>query len=187
MTRPTPLLEVNALKKHFPIKGGVLGGTTGHVYAVDGVSFESFCTAIQMHDHRQNKNFLARKTTTNNQKTTYAPRTNKTPASAGSDPKLGGAKPQTTTPTSTTNRLPVEEMKDLLARGACFHCKKTGHRSRECPKRLTEKRASDARIAAIMARMGYDEKMTDDLSAAETGSTTSTGKVLEVLSEDEGN
>ena len=39
MTRPTPLLEVNALKKHFPIKGGVLGGTTGYVYAVDGITF----------------------------------------------------------------------------------------------------------------------------------------------------
>ena len=34
-----PLLEVNALKKHFPLHGGVLGGVTGHVYAVDGVSF----------------------------------------------------------------------------------------------------------------------------------------------------
>ena len=34
-----PLLEVNSLKKHFPIKGGILGGTTGYVYAVDGVSF----------------------------------------------------------------------------------------------------------------------------------------------------
>ena len=40
MTKPTPLLEVNALKKHFPIKGGILGGTTGYVYAVDGVSFD---------------------------------------------------------------------------------------------------------------------------------------------------
>ena len=39
MTRPVPLLEVNALKKHFPIRGGVLGGVTGQVYAVDGVSF----------------------------------------------------------------------------------------------------------------------------------------------------
>ncbi len=39
MNRPTPLLEVNALKKHFPIKGGVFGGVTGQVYAVDGVSF----------------------------------------------------------------------------------------------------------------------------------------------------
>ncbi len=39
MTKPTPLLEVNALKKHFPLRGGVFGGVTGHVYAVDGVSF----------------------------------------------------------------------------------------------------------------------------------------------------
>ncbi len=34
-----PLLEVNGLKKHFPIHGGVLGQVTGQVYAVDGVSF----------------------------------------------------------------------------------------------------------------------------------------------------
>ena len=34
-----PLLEVQGLKKHFPLRGGVLGGTTGYVYAVDGVSF----------------------------------------------------------------------------------------------------------------------------------------------------
>lgn len=34
-----PLLEVNALKKHFPLHGGLLGRTTGHVYAVDGVTF----------------------------------------------------------------------------------------------------------------------------------------------------
>ena len=40
MTRPIPLLEVNALKKHFPIRGGLLGGTTGYVYAVDGVTFD---------------------------------------------------------------------------------------------------------------------------------------------------
>ncbi len=33
------LLEVNALKKHYPIKGGLLGGQTATVYAVDGVSF----------------------------------------------------------------------------------------------------------------------------------------------------
>ena len=39
MTRPVPLLEVNALQKHFPIKGGLLGGVTAKVYAVDGVSF----------------------------------------------------------------------------------------------------------------------------------------------------
>ena len=35
-----PLLEVNDLKKHFPVRGGFFGGTTGHVYAVDGVSFD---------------------------------------------------------------------------------------------------------------------------------------------------
>ena len=33
------LLEVRDLKKHFPIKSGVLQATTGQVYAVDGVSF----------------------------------------------------------------------------------------------------------------------------------------------------
>ncbi len=34
-----PLLEVSDLKKHFPIRGGLLGNTTGYVYAVDGISF----------------------------------------------------------------------------------------------------------------------------------------------------
>jgi oligopeptide/dipeptide ABC transporter ATP-binding protein len=34
-----PVLEVENLKKHFPIQSGVLKRTTGHVYAVDGVSF----------------------------------------------------------------------------------------------------------------------------------------------------
>jgi peptide/nickel transport system ATP-binding protein len=34
-----PLLEVEGLKKHFPIHGGVLGGVTAKVLAVDGVSF----------------------------------------------------------------------------------------------------------------------------------------------------
>jgi peptide/nickel transport system ATP-binding protein len=33
------ILEVNDLKKHFPIRGGFFGGVTGQVYAVDGVSF----------------------------------------------------------------------------------------------------------------------------------------------------
>ncbi|MBR0647238.1 ABC transporter ATP-binding protein [Plastoroseomonas hellenica] len=33
------ILEVSDLKKHFPIHGGFFGGTTAHVYAVDGVSF----------------------------------------------------------------------------------------------------------------------------------------------------
>ena len=34
-----PLLEVNVLKKHFPIHGGFLGQVTAKVYAVDGVTF----------------------------------------------------------------------------------------------------------------------------------------------------
>ena len=33
------ILEVSDLKKHFPIRTGVLKRTTGQVYAVDGVSF----------------------------------------------------------------------------------------------------------------------------------------------------
>ena len=35
----TALLEVNALKKYYPIKGGLFGGQTATVHAVDGVSF----------------------------------------------------------------------------------------------------------------------------------------------------
>ncbi len=38
-TRET-LLEVNDLKKHFPIRGGILSRTVGYVYAIDGVSFK---------------------------------------------------------------------------------------------------------------------------------------------------
>lgn len=34
-----PLLKVKDLKKHFPVKKGLLGRTAGHVKAVDGVSF----------------------------------------------------------------------------------------------------------------------------------------------------
>jgi len=34
------LLEVLDLKKHFPLRGGLLGQTTGYVYAVDGVTFD---------------------------------------------------------------------------------------------------------------------------------------------------
>jgi oligopeptide/dipeptide ABC transporter ATP-binding protein len=34
-----PLLEVNGLKKHFPIRRGLLGRVSGHVHAVDGISF----------------------------------------------------------------------------------------------------------------------------------------------------
>ena len=36
----TPVLKVDGLKKHFPIKKGILSRTVGHVYAVDGVSFQ---------------------------------------------------------------------------------------------------------------------------------------------------
>jgi peptide/nickel transport system ATP-binding protein len=35
-----PLLQVNDLKKHFPIRGNLFGRSTSRVYAVDGVSFE---------------------------------------------------------------------------------------------------------------------------------------------------
>jgi oligopeptide/dipeptide ABC transporter ATP-binding protein len=35
----TPLLAVEGLKKHFPVRKGVLSRTVGHVHAVDGVSF----------------------------------------------------------------------------------------------------------------------------------------------------
>src|SRR5215472_18923257 len=34
-----PVVEVAGLKKHFPIRQGVLRRAAGHVYAVDGVSF----------------------------------------------------------------------------------------------------------------------------------------------------
>lgn len=34
-----PIVEVRDLKKHFPVKKGLLQHTVGHVYAVDGVSF----------------------------------------------------------------------------------------------------------------------------------------------------
>ena len=37
---PEALLSVRGLKKHFPIKSGVLRRQTGSVYAVDGVSFD---------------------------------------------------------------------------------------------------------------------------------------------------
>ncbi|TXL82342.1 dipeptide ABC transporter ATP-binding protein [Vineibacter terrae] len=34
-----PVLEVSGLKKHFPVRKGLLRRTVGHVFAVDGVSF----------------------------------------------------------------------------------------------------------------------------------------------------
>ncbi|MFW5814979.1 MAG: ABC transporter ATP-binding protein [Spirochaetota bacterium] len=37
-----PVLSVRELKKHFPIKSGVFGRVTGHVKAVDGVSFDIY-------------------------------------------------------------------------------------------------------------------------------------------------
>ncbi|MEA2742556.1 MAG: hypothetical protein QOG25_927 [Acetobacteraceae bacterium] len=40
MSSGRPLLEVNGLKKHFPIHGGLLGQVTAKVYAVDGVTFD---------------------------------------------------------------------------------------------------------------------------------------------------
>ena len=36
---PQYILQVNGLKKYFPIKGGMIGKTTGYVKAVDGVTF----------------------------------------------------------------------------------------------------------------------------------------------------
>ena len=39
MNNARPLLEVLALKKHFPLKSGLLAGSRGYVYAVDGVTF----------------------------------------------------------------------------------------------------------------------------------------------------
>ncbi len=35
----TPVLQVDGLKKHFPVRKGLLRHIVGHVYAVDGVSF----------------------------------------------------------------------------------------------------------------------------------------------------
>ena len=39
-TAQPPVLEVEGLKKHFPVKKGLLSRHAGKVYAVDGVSFE---------------------------------------------------------------------------------------------------------------------------------------------------
>jgi oligopeptide/dipeptide ABC transporter ATP-binding protein len=38
-TSAAPLLEVEGLKKHFPVHKGLLGRKVGQVYAVDGISF----------------------------------------------------------------------------------------------------------------------------------------------------
>ncbi len=37
---PGPLLSITGLTKHFPLKGGLLGGSKGVVRAVDGISFD---------------------------------------------------------------------------------------------------------------------------------------------------
>lgn len=34
-----PLIEVKGLKKHYPIRGGIISHTIGNIYAVDGVDF----------------------------------------------------------------------------------------------------------------------------------------------------
>ena len=40
MNATPPVLRVTDLKKHFPVRKGLLSRTVGHVYAVDGVTFE---------------------------------------------------------------------------------------------------------------------------------------------------
>ncbi len=40
MSKKAPILRVEDLKVHFPIRGGLFGAPTGYVRAVDGVSFE---------------------------------------------------------------------------------------------------------------------------------------------------
>jgi peptide/nickel transport system ATP-binding protein len=42
MTEDDPLLSVRDLKKHYPIRSGLLKRVSGHVKAVDGVSFDVF-------------------------------------------------------------------------------------------------------------------------------------------------
>ena len=44
---PQYILMVNHLKKYFPIKGGLLSQTVGHVKAVDGVTF-NLCRGCTM-------------------------------------------------------------------------------------------------------------------------------------------
>ncbi|MGZ5120380.1 MAG: ATP-binding cassette domain-containing protein, partial [Burkholderiales bacterium] len=36
---PTPLLQVENLTKHFPVRKGVFSQLSGHVHAVDDISF----------------------------------------------------------------------------------------------------------------------------------------------------
>ena len=39
---PTPLLSAIDVRKHYPLRGGLLGRSTGTVRAVDGVSFDLY-------------------------------------------------------------------------------------------------------------------------------------------------
>ena len=39
MSANYPLIQVENMKKYYPIKGGIITHTTGHVKAVDGVNF----------------------------------------------------------------------------------------------------------------------------------------------------
>ena len=43
-----PVLAVRDLKKHFPVKKGLLRRTVGQVYAVDGISFASERCHVEM-------------------------------------------------------------------------------------------------------------------------------------------
>ena len=47
-----PLLQVNDLKKHFPVRGHLLKRNASRVYAVDGVSFEIAPMAIKLSPRR---------------------------------------------------------------------------------------------------------------------------------------
>lgn len=39
MSEKTPLIQVDHLKKYYPIKGGIITHVTGNIHAVDDVSF----------------------------------------------------------------------------------------------------------------------------------------------------
>ena len=39
MNKKIPLIQVDNLKKYYPIKGGIITHVTGNIHAVDDVSF----------------------------------------------------------------------------------------------------------------------------------------------------
>ena len=39
VSEKTPLIQVDHLKKYYPIKGGIITHVTGNIHAVDDVSF----------------------------------------------------------------------------------------------------------------------------------------------------